>query len=272
MSDFICPFCKKSLNKEEKAYICVNGHSFDMAKEGYVHLLPVNKMHSKIPGDTKEMVMSRRRFLSSGYYELFSDKLNEIVSSYVRDGAHIIDAGCGEGYYSKRLSESLSSYENINITAFDISKYAVKYAAKSDRKNSYAVASLFDIPTADNTADIFIDIFAPVVISEFLRVLKRGGLFIYAVPSENHLFGLKKIAYEKPYKNEVKDTEYAGFEFVRRIPVRDNITVDNSELINDLFTMTPYYWKTDTAGSARVKECSYLETEIGFDFLIYRKK
>lgn len=272
MSDFICPFCRNSLIKEEKRYICENGHSFDIAKEGYVHLLPVNKMHSKEPGDTKEMVLSRRRFLSSGSYKGFSDKLNDIVSEYADNGCHVLDAGCGEGYYTKRLSDYLCGKIDFTLSAFDISKTAVRYASKSDRLNDYAVASVFDIPVNDNSIDILINIFAPVAVEEYYRVLKTGGVFIYAVPSDNHLWGLKKAAYDNPYKNEVKDTDYEGFEFAERISVRDNITLDNNELISDLFTMTPYYWKTSIEGSQKIKNLSHLETEIGFDFLIYRKK
>ncbi|MGN1347641.1 MAG: putative RNA methyltransferase [Acutalibacteraceae bacterium] len=272
MAGFVCPFCKKSLKKADNRYFCEAGHSFDIAKEGYVHLLPVSKMHSKIPGDTKEMVLSRRRFLQSGYYDLFSDKLNEIVKRYASDGCFIIDAGCGEGFYTKRLSDFLESSESIEIFGFDISKYAVKYASKSDKRTEYAVASVFEMPFSDECADILIDVFAPIAESEFLRTLKHGGYFIYAVPSQNHLFGLKQIAYRSPYKNETRSTDYEGFEFIERIPVRDMIVIDSSSLIDDLFSMTPYYWKTDVDGSRKVRECCHLETEIGFDFLIYRKK
>lgn len=273
LSDFVCPFCKKSLNKESNHYFCDNGHSFDIAKEGYVHLLPVNKMHSKMPGDSKEMVLSRRRFLQSGYYNVFSDTLNEIVENYIKDGSLILDAGCGEGFYTKRLFDFLNyKYENVRISAFDISKYAVKYASKSDKNSEYAVASIFDIPVKNDSVDIVVNIFAPMVENEFCRVLKRNGILIFAVPSENHLWGLKKIAYKNPYRNEYKESDYEGFEFVRRIPVRDVIVINDSGLIDDLFTMTPYYWKTDVYGSSAVHSAEHLETEIGFDFIIYRKK
>lgn len=272
LSDFICPFCKNSLIKEEKQFICPLGHSFDIAKEGYIHLLPVNKMHSKIPGDTKEMVLSRRRFLQSGYYDIFSDKLNEIVISYASDNMRILDAGCGEGFYTHRLKESLSDYKNTSVSAFDISKTAVKYASKHDKDISFAVASVFDIPVSDNSIDILVNIFAPFADSEFLRVLKKGGYLIYAVPSSDHLYGLKAITYESPYYNEVRNTEYDGFEEIRRIPVRDNIVIDNNKLIVDLFTMTPYYFKTSEAGRQKIRACQCLKTPIGFDFLIYRKK
>lgn len=272
MSDFICPFCKEKLRKDENRYICENGHSFDVAKEGYVHLLPVNKMHSKVPGDSKEMVLSRRRFLHSGYYDIFSDKLNEIVLKYALENAFIIDAGCGEGFYTQRLASYLSRFLSVKISGIDISKYAVRYASKSDKSTDYAVASIFEMPFADVSADIVIDIFAPIVESEFYRVLRKRGILIIAVPSEEHLYGLKKIAYSNPYKNEKRDTFYDGFELLERIPVRDSITVSDSLIINDLFTMTPYYLKTGAEDKAKIEKCDRLETEIGFDFLVYRKK
>lgn len=271
MSLFICPYCKKSLTEEQNRYVCENSHSFDKAKEGYVHLLPVNKMHSKIPGDTKEMVDSRHRFLQSGLYNIFSEKLNEIVLRYAGKNSIIIDAGCGEGYYTKRLSEALFSYDDISIAGFDISKFAVRYASKNDRRNEYAVASIFDIPVKDEKADIIVNIFAPIVEKEFFRILKKGGVLIIAVPSEDHLFGLKEIAYENPYKNEVKNTEYQGFELKERIPVRGEINTEDSSLISDLFNMTPYYLKTGTEGKEKIGKCGKLSTKIGFDFLIYEK-
>lgn len=271
MSLFICPYCGKKLKKEENRYLCEEGHSFDRAKEGYVHLLPVSKMHSKIPGDTKEMVMARHRFLESGLYDIFSDKLNETVLRYASDNMTLVDAGCGEGYYTKRLSDFLSDFYNLTVCGFDISKFAVRYASKNDRKNEYAVASIFNIPLEDECADIIVDVFAPIVEKEFFRILKSGGYLIIAVPSENHLFGLKEIAYEKPYKNEVKSTEYEGFEFIERIPVRGVINTENHGVISDLFNMTPYYLKTGTEGKERIEGCQKLVTEIGFDFLVYRK-
>lgn len=101
MQLFACPVCMCPLKKEEKRYLCPHGHSFDLAKEGYVHLLPANRMHAKLPGDGKEMLAARRRILDAGHYEPFSDCLNALVLELTDQAEKpvILDAGCGEGYW-----------------------------------------------------------------------------------------------------------------------------------------------------------------------------
>ncbi len=272
MSEFICPFCKKSLKRENGSLVCENNHCFDIAKEGYVHLLPASKMHSRVPGDTKEMVNARREFLHAGYYKLFSDKLNELVLRYAENGCRIVDAGCGEGYYTENILACLKEHNiKARVSGFDISKSAVRLAAKSNKEIEYAVASIFDIPTASSSADIVTNIFAPIVEAEFSRIVKTSGVLIIAVPGEYHLWEMKTLVYDEPYINEVKHTEYEGFEFVERVPVKGVIELSDNRQIRNLFSMTPYYWKTGFEGSRRISECQRLKTQIHFDFLIYKK-
>lgn len=269
---FTCPACGEVLEKREKVYACPAGHSYDIAAEGYVHLLPPNHMHSKIPGDSKQMVASRRRFLESGLYEPFSDKLNELAQGCLAgESPVLLDAGCGEGYYTGRLAACLAA-RGPELYGFDISKFAVKAAAKRYKNISFVVASCFSIPAAKESADCLVNVFAPIVESEFLRVLKPGGRWILAVPSPRHLFGLKEILYDAPYENEYRETEYGGFAFERRVAVRDEIRITDHQTILDLFAMTPYYWKTPASGGERLAAADSLTTEIGFDYLIYRKE
>jgi 23S rRNA (guanine745-N1)-methyltransferase len=271
---FRCPACHEELERTEHAYVCKNSHSFDIARQGYVHLLMPNKMHSKIPGDTKQMVDSRRDFLNLGCYDIFADELCALVGKYTECGAGkiespvILDAGCGEGYYTSRIKKAV---ENAHVSGFDISKFAVKAAAGSYKNIEFAVASIFDIPVADGSCDCVVNVFAPIVEGEFLRVLKKGGVLIIAVPGERHLFEMKEILYENPYENEEKDTDYEGFEFLERVPVKGRIELNNNKSVWDLFAMTPYYWKTDVDGGERLRRTEHLSTEIHFDFLIYRK-
>lgn len=274
MSLFVCPICKGALFQQEKSLVCKNGHVFDKAKQGYVHLLAPNKMHAKIPGDNQQMVQSRREFLQTGFYSIFSDRLNELVLEAVQNisSPKILDAGCGEGYYTARLAKYLQEHECFaEIAGFDISKFAVKAAAGFCKQAEFAVASAFDIPAADSFADCVINVFAPIVPQELKRVSKIGSALILAVPGERHLFGLKEILYDCPYENEHKETEYEGFKFVKRVSVSSVISIDSPKIIQDLFAMTPYYWKTSVEGSERLKCAKSLKTEIHFDFLVYQR-
>lgn len=274
MSLFICPVCKEQLNNEEKTYSCKNGHSFDKARQGYVNLLPVNKRHSSAPGDSREMVMSRRRFLESGKYEIFSDMLNEIVTqiSANRQKITIVDCGCGEGYYDGRLCEYLDKLKiNYSAVGFDISKEAVKAAAGKYKQISFAVASAFDIPVTDNGADIALAVFSPMVEGEFCRILKDGGYLIYAVPGVRHLMGLKEAVYEQPYENTEKDTVYKGFRLTDRRSAKGVLTLAGEEAV-DLFKMTPYYYKSEISAIDKIRLKDKIDTEIQFDFLVYRKE
>lgn len=273
MSIFACPVCGERLTPNEKTFGCANGHSYDIASEGYVYLLPPNKKHSKMPGDDKQMVASRRKFLESGYYALFSDALNELALKYLpRENPVVLDAGCGEGYYTGRLSEFLEHHSvQAGIYGFDISKFAVKAAAKKYRNISFAVGSMFGIPVLNESADLVTNVFAPIVPEELNRVTKPDGVMILAVPGEEHLFGLKKILYENPYENEHRETEYAGFTFLERVAVQGEIHTTDPEVMQNLFTMTPYYWKTPKEGCEKLKETESLDTGIEFDFLVYRK-
>ena len=263
--------CGSALEREDRALRCANGHSYDIARQGYVHLLPVKQMHAKIPGDTKQMVDARRVFLSGGYYDAFRDKLAELTDKYLPENGVVLDAGCGEGFYTSALYEKAKA-KNSSVSGVDISKFAVKAAAGKYKGIDFAVASLFHLPCAENSADVLTDVFAPIVPEEFFRVLKPGGVMILAVPGARHLYGMKEVLYKEPYENEEHDTAYDGFEYLGRACVQKFITVNGQENIEALFSMTPYYWKTDVEGGERLRALDVLGTEIKFDFLVYRKK
>ncbi len=266
---FLCPICNSKLNVENRSYKCENGHSFDMAKQGYVNLLPANKKHSDNPGDSKEMVLARREFLESGRYDCFTEKLCEIVNSlFDGERINIADCGCGEGYYDGKLNALNCDFD---LYGFDISKEAVRFASGKYKTYHYAVGSCFNMPLCSNSFDLALNIFAPMVESEMARILKTGGYMIYAVPGKEHLMGLKRLLYENVYENEKKHTEYEGFEFTGRYSVKDKITL-NGDLGVKLFKMTPYYFKTDLSATDKIVENNGFTTEIHFDFLVYRKR
>ncbi len=263
-----CPVCGKELLLCDKSFVCENRHTFDIAKEGYVNFA-LGKSDS---GDSADMCACRRRFLSKGYYDGFAKLICDTVKKYTLPTA-ILDAGCGEGHYLRTIREKFPDAELFGI---DLAKEAVKLAAKSEKqragtKNLYSVCGIFSLPFFDSTFDGIISVFAPVGDSENLRVLKKGGFMFVAGPGKTHLSGLKSAVYEKPYENEEKHREYDGFCFVGKEECEYAITVAKEDIL-DLFTMTPYYWKTSKCDFEKLSKLSKLETELSFEVSVYESK
>ena len=153
----------------------------------------------------------------------------------------------------------------------DISKAILRSAAKREHGIEWAVASSFHLPVAGGTADILLDCFSPLALTEFRRVLKSGGYFLYVVPGPDHLWELKQVLYDRPYPNEEKETPYEGFAYRSIVPVEDVITLPCQADIRALFQMTPYYWKTPKAGAERLAALDALTTRISFRIHIFQK-
>lgn len=278
-TNLICPVCKKELTAAENqnSLLCENKHCFDFAKSGYINLLLSNKMNSKIPGDNKLMVTKRSDFLSKGYYSTLLKAVCEQVAIEAEqlNPALLADVGCGEGYYTGGIHDSLRllGYKT-RIVGIDISKFAAELASKRARRMSqyitYAVASAFDLPFADNSCDILTELFAPYNGTEFHRVLKPDGRMILVIPAKKHLIEFKSAIYDKPYENEVKPYELDGFKLIRSEYVSDRIVLGSNEDIQNLFTMTPYYYKTSASDAKKLNEIEQLETAIDFEILVYR--
>ncbi len=265
MINYLCPVCRTGLTLVGASYKCINNHCFDKASEGYVNLA-VGKSDS---GDSKEMCRARHEFLSAGYYEPFADALAEQIENFGIKS--VCDAGCGEGYYSRRIKNLLPKAE---IVGFDLAKTSVKIAAKAEKgKNSpiqYAVAGIFDMPLPDRTVDSVISVFAPVPEEEAHRILTDNGTLIVCHPGKDHLNGLKALLYENPYDNEEKELSFRGFELENEITVKYSVTV-KKEHIQSLFLMTPYYWKTSKSDSDKLNEAESLDTALDFIISVYKK-
>lgn len=274
-SPWQCPLCGAPLAGESPLK-CSKGHSFDRAKEGYWNLLPVQSMRTKAPGDSKEMVAARRAFLNAGYYAIFGQALGDLSLEYgipARSDAplHLLDAGCGEGWYDRCIAQQFhSAGKPLALTGFDIAKPAVRLASKALPKAQYAVASSFSQPIHTGWADLLLNCFSPFAQDEFLRVLRPSGRMIYVVPGAEHLYQMKAVLYETPYKNPVQQIAYPGFSPIAEREVTGRITVPAAQL-EALFAMTPYYWKTPRDGAARLAALPELTTDISFRFLVFEK-
>lgn len=271
MSNFICPVCGGKLEREERAYVCQNGHSFDISAQGYVNLLSGKSKANA--GDNSQMISARTEFLNGEYYSCLKNALCRFSEDSVKDISLpvIADAGCGEGYYTAAVEAYLREKGiNAEIAGIDISKKGVKAAAKRDKNVEFAVASIFEMPFAADSANLVFNIFAPFCGDEFRRVLKKGGTLAVVSPGKEHLLGLKKVLYDKPYENEDKVVCPQGFEQTDKISVVQEITVKGNDIL-DLFMMTPYYWNTPALSAHRLENIDKIETPVDFTITVMKK-
>lgn len=265
----ICPKCKKYLKLYKNSLICDNGHCFDISSKGYVNLILGN---ATTHGDNTEMVEVRKRFLTGGYYLPFAEKICESVVNAMTDGSVYVDCGCGEGYYTDIVERGLSERKISHTSyAYDISKTAVIAAAKKNKGIHFLVASSNALPFADLSVDVMTCIFSPLAITEFSRVLKCGGTLILAIPMPRHLYSLKCAVYDTPYENKPLSYELDGYRMTDIIQVKNVAHLKTNREISDLFTMTPYYYKTSEKDRNKLKNIDCLDVETEFEILIYKK-
>ena len=222
-----------------------------------MNLLPANRQHSKAPGDDGEMTAARTRFLSGGWYSPLREALCALVERYAPERPALLDAGCGEGWYTAARAQ-VSAARGGRTAGVDLSKPAVKKAARQCPNGEIAVASVYHLPLGDGSVDVLTDCFSPLGLEEFYRVLKPGGIFLYVVPGPRHLWELKSVLYENPYENEEKREEYSGFRYIEVVPVETSFTLPGPQAIADLYRMTPYCWKTPKEGARRLAELNTL--------------
>jgi len=271
MPGFICPVCGDALELIGKSYKCSSNHCYDISRSGYVNLLLSQKSGNH--GDDKLMVNARRDFLDKGYYNALRDKITDTVTKFASDGCTVLDAGCGECYYTSHFTESLKqSGINSEVLAVDISKNALAAAKSRSKDIKKAVASIFHLPVADSSCDIVVNVFAPFCREEFDRVLKKGGVYIQIIPLENHLWELKEAVYDIPYKNEVQKYEIEGFELAKCSEIHKTIKLSSCEDIKNLFMMTPYYYKTSEKDFNKLSSFDSLRVSTEFAVLAFRKK
>lgn len=268
MSLFRCPICAAPLQREGRTYICPNRHSYDVAREGYVHLLPANQKHSANPGDDKAMIAARTAFLDGDYYAPLRETLCGMVSAHGGEHPKILDVGCGEGYYTQGLAQ----LPGAQIAGVDLSKAGLKKAARRVKDGEFAVASVYHLPVPDSAVDVVVDCFAPLALEEYRRVLRPDGLFVYVVPAPMHLMEMKGVLYDTPYPNPEERVEYEGFTYVDILSVTTAFTLDSQPLIQALFGMTPYAWKTPKAGVERLRALERLTVTADFRVHVFRRE
>lgn len=240
-ANYSCPICGTPLilnnASGSKSIVCENNHMFDFAKEGYVNLLPVQLKKSLQPGDDKNMVMARRAFLELGHYDFLRQELVSTIKKYPH--AKIADLGCGEGYYTDYVQNELAESETYGA---DISKSAVKYAAKRNKQVHYSVATNAHVPLHSGYLDVIINIFAPIVGEECKRVLTEHGKLITVNPGAKHLYELKAHIYDNVDEHQVPATP-EGFELIDANTIEQTVELASQQDVLNLLDMTPFGWK-----------------------------
>lgn len=228
-----CPHCQNSMQLEgENSLKCSSGHSFDLAKQGHVHLLK----KAADSNYSKELFTARQHVISSGIY----DQLHKALLTELPQEKHrLLDAGCGEGSHMIALKKHC---DFLGVGA-DMAKAGIELAAKQDDQLIWIVADLANTPFQEESFDVILNLFSPANYEEFQRLTKKDGKVIKAVPGKRYLQELRELTGEAAYENhEVIEgfaKTYPGMES-RSITYEYPVA---KELREDILRMTPLTWK-----------------------------
>ena len=275
-----CPIDGKPIVQTDKQFVCENGHTYDIARQGYVNLLPVHFKRSRQPGDSKAMIIARTQFLETGIYQPIADKLNEIVSAQIINDKDvcILDAGCGEGFYFDSLMKFLSdspSANNISLIGLDISKDAIIHANKRTKQISWIVGTNRQPPLLDESVDIIICMFGFVSREGFEKILKPGGIIILLDPGDQHLKQLREIIYPVVNKQDTGDSkqiEIDGYILLRSEKLLFDEMISSNEQVNHLLIMTPHFYRASKEGRDAACQLSELDITVDVNFNVLKKQ
>ena len=269
-----CPLDGGPLRRHGTSWRCDAGHCFDLAAQGYTNLLPVQQKRSRDPGDSKEMVAARRRYLNAGFYQPIAALVSRTVLANLPAGraAACLDAGCGEGYYLRELAAA-GDGQCLALLGLDISKWAVLAAAKQDKRPNWVVGSNAKLPVLPATLDRVLCMFGFPVYAEFARVLRPGGELLQVDAGPDHLRELREIIYPtlKP-ERAAEPLSPAGFSVLPAESLRYTVTLGGAEQIGDLLTMTPHLYRASAEGRAKAAALTALSLTVDVRLTRFRRE
>jgi len=265
-----CPIDGKPLEIHEKQLNCENGHVFDIARQGYVNLLPVQHKRSRQPGDSKKMVSARTQFLNSGVYEPVANALAEIAYAQITDEKDtcFMDAGCGEGYYFNTIFNYLKDKNDgaeISFIGLDISKAAIAESTKRNKEITWIVGTNRHPPVACASVDVILCVFGFQSFEGFSTVLKPGGRIILVEPGPDHLKELREVIYSEVKISDPQDlarAEKTGFALLNRKRLQFKTGAINHEQINNLLVMTPHFFRASKEGREAASNLEKLDLTV----------
>ena len=243
-SAFACPICQENLTLVESSLKCSDRHSFDLAKFGYVNLAPQIKQSANYD---KENFQNRQQILEDGFYQAILKGISDILATKP-SAKTVLDIGCGEGFYSRKLQET---HSNKTFYAFDISKDSVQIAAKSEPNwaINWFVGDLARLPIKDASMDVLLDVFSPANYGEFRRVLSKDGILIKVIPTENHLKEIRQLAQDqltkKDYSNQDIKEHFKEHFIIQSSQIASLTKPITAEQRQALLSMTPILFHVD---------------------------
>ncbi|MGV3526359.1 MAG: putative RNA methyltransferase [Candidatus Sericytochromatia bacterium] len=262
MTLYACPLCQAPLTRREQAYFCPQQHHFDFARDGYVHLLPVQHKHSRQPGDTPAMMAARRHFFDQGHYAPLRQAVTAHLQALLTDTLPpaVLDVGTGEGYYAGGLRAALP--EHIAVYGLDISKAAIQAAARRYRTCHFAVAGSHRLPFVTGGFAHLLNIFAPLDSSEAQRVLAPGGSLLRVSPAPGHLFAIKALLYPEPRQHADEAAVREDWVLQHETRLTYAFEISQGADLEALIHMTPYAWRLEHLPPQRLSEVLPLTVEV----------
>ncbi|XZW41235.1 putative RNA methyltransferase [Acinetobacter baumannii] len=265
--NLMCPVCRQRLELASKTWRCEQGHSYDIAKQGYVNLHVVQHKHSKNPGDTPESVDARRAFLQGGYYQ----PLQQAVVHLLKDlkAKMVLDIGCGEGYYTSAMQQVVEQCIGV-----DIAKNAVQRAAKLNDKVTWVVGTGATLPVIDQSMDVCTSLFSPIPQTEILRVLKDDGYLIVVTPATDHLYAMREALFEQvnPHTPQKFVEQLQDLFELKEQQVIDAPLVLDQQALKNLIAMTPYAYKASPERRMQLEQKAHLQMTASFQIYLFQKR
>lgn len=240
---FQCPICGHKLSLNGNSLQCSENHNFDISKKGFVDFVLNNKQQKNYDLASFE---NRHLILEHGMYDHIATKMLKLIDQLQLH--NILDVGCGEGYYSKKIVE----LPERNVFAFDISKDSIQLAAKGvNTPVEWFIGDLAHLPIQNKTIDGIIDIFSPANYNEFNRILTEDGYVLKVIPNEYHVQELRaqakdQLQQEKYSNKKVLDYFEEHYQIIDQIDATQ--TYDITPKVRTAFiNMTPLLFNVDNS-------------------------
>ncbi len=270
-----CPLDGQALVCQHNQLVCSHGHSFDIARQGYVNLLAVQQKKSRDPGDSKAMITARREFLDAGFYQPLSERLNHLVDSHLEGGPScLLDAGCGEGYYLDRLDAFFNQQRadsSVTLIGLDISKWAVLAASRRNRRIDWLVGSSNSAPLLPGSVDMILCMFGFSYFEAFRALLKPAGKVILVEAGSEHLIELREIIYPEVKKTPLPgldEASQAGLELIDTAEQKFSIGLESRQQVQNLLAMTPHLYRASHEGKQATEKLDSLQLSVDISYRV----